>query len=117
MHTIMNANSFGVFREYFIIPSHNPHNPDTFADIPIITTTPQSQPIGSSLVAVSPNTGPWLNLLANSTNRSEDLLLAWMATSSGNTPAGMNNLVHNVIAYPDFNPSDLKDFNAVTVIR
>ena len=117
VHTITNANSFGVFREYFIVPSHNPRNPDAFADIPIITTTPQSQPIGSSLVAVSPDTGPWLNLLANSMNRSEDLLLAWMATSSGNTPAGMNDLIHNVIAHPDFNPSDLKDFNAVTAIR
>ena len=35
----------------------------------------------------------------------------------GNTPAGVNNLVHNVIMHPHCQPSDLKDFNAVTAIR
>ena len=32
----------------------------------------------------------------------------------GNTPTGMNNLIHNVIMHPGSNPLDLKDFNTVT---
>jgi len=36
---------------------------------------------------------------------------------SGNTPTGMNDLVHNVIKHPDFNVSDLENFNAVTATR
>lgn len=57
------------------------------------------------------------NPVANSKNLSEDLLLAWMTTGVGNTPAGMNDLVHNVIRHPEFRPSELKDFNAITVVR
>ena len=32
----------------------------------------------------------------------------------GNTPTGMNNLIHNVIMHPGSNPLELKDFNTVT---
>lgn len=55
--------------------------------------------------------------LADSRNPSEDLIIAWMTAGGGDTPAGINNLVHNVVLHPAFNPSDLKDFNAVTAMR
>lgn len=117
-HTIMSTNSFGVFRKYITIPSHNLHDPDTFTDIPIATTAPQSETIGSSLMAaaVSP-TGSEHDPPTESKNRSEDLLLAWMTLGSGNTPTGMNNLVHNTLRHPDFNLSELDNFNAVTATR
>jgi hypothetical protein len=53
----------------------------------------------------------------NSDNLSRHLLLAWSTRGLGSTPAGINDLVHNVIRHPDFNPSELEDFNAVTAIR
>jgi hypothetical protein len=40
-----------------------------------------------------------------------------MAMGSGNTPAGINDLVHNVLRHPDFDVSELDDFNAVTAMR
>jgi len=115
-HIITNANSFGVFRKYLTIPSHNPRDPDAFADVPMATTGAQSQSIGSGLTAAAP-AGSARDPLANSENQSEDLLLAWMTLGLGTTPAGMNQLVHNVILHQDFNPPELHDFNAVTAIR
>lgn len=115
-HIITNANSFGVFRKYLNIPSHNPHDPDAFADVPTATTNPQPQAIGSGLTVTAP-AGLARNPLAGSENQSEDLLLAWMALGLGITPAGMNQLVHGVILNQDFNPPELHDFNAVTAIR
>jgi len=116
-HTITNANSFGVFREYFTLSSHNPRSPDAFADVPMNVTTPQPQSIGSSLAAIASDAGSGSNPLTDSKNLSEDLILAWMASGSGNTPAGVNDLIHNAILHPDFDRSDLKGFNAVTAIR
>ena len=116
-HTFTNANSFGVFREYTTLSSHNPRAADAFADIPIATNTPQPQSIGSSLTTGTSGAGSQHNPLANPANKTEDLLLGWMVTSSGNTPTGMNNLVHGVIRHQDFNPSELEDFNAVTATR
>ena len=119
VHTTTNTSSFGVFRKYLTISSHNPRDPDAFADIPIATTTPQLESIGSGLTIISPGTGPseCNPLITKSSNLSEDLLLAWMTLSSGNTPAGMNDLVHNIIRHPGFNPSELEGFNAVTAAR
>ena len=113
-HTITNTNSFGLFREYRTVSSHNPRNPDAFMDVQPTPAVPQS--IGSNLAAVAPG-GSGHDPLADSKNMSEDLLLAWMTTGPGNTPAGMNDLVHNVIRRPDFHPSELEDFNAVTATR
>jgi hypothetical protein len=113
-YTITNTNFFGVFRKYFSTPSHNPHNPDAFTDIPGITAIPHPQPIGSGLTAVVPVDR---NPLTESENKSEALLLAWMALSTGSTPAGMNELVHNVLRHPDFDVSELENFNAVTASR
>ena len=112
-HTITNANSFGVFRKYPSIPSHNPRDPDAFADVP---TAPQSQSIGSGLTAVAPLASR-SDPLANSENQSEDLLLAWMNVGAGITPAGMNQLVHDAILHKYFKPSELHGFNAVTAMR
>lgn len=112
--TVTNPNSFGVFREYPAVSSHNPRNPDAFVDAQ--PTLPASQSIGSSLIAVTPSDSE-NNLLTNSTNISADLVLSWMTMGFGNTPAGVNDLVHNVILHPEFNSSDLKGFNAVTAIR
>ena len=55
--------------------------------------------------------------LFNLGNTSEDLLLAWLSCSLGNTPAGVDDLVHNVIRHPKFDLSLLENFNAVTAIR
>ena len=115
-YTITNTNSFGVFRKYLTIPSHNPHDPDAFADVPTATTSTQPQSIGSGLTAVAP-AGVGCDPLANSENPSEDLLLAWMVHGSRNTPTGMNELVHNVIRHQGFDSSELHNFNAVTAIR
>ena len=116
MRTITSTNSFGVFREYLAVSSHNPRSPDAFADVPTTTATPQPQSIGSGLAAVAP-TGSTHDLLPPSENQSQDLLLAWMTMGAGNTPAGVNDLVHNVILHPGFNPAELEDFNAVTATR
>jgi hypothetical protein len=113
---VTNANSFGVFREYFTTSSHHPRNPDAFADVSTATIAPQPQSIGSGLTIVTSAESEH-DPLVDSKNRSEDLLLAWMTVDSGNTPAGMNHLVHNVIRHPDFTPSDLENFNAVTAVR
>lgn len=116
-HTITDANSFGVFREYVAVSSHNPRNPDTLMDVPIATAGPQPQLIGSGLTVVDSGFGQQHDPLSGSTNKSEDLLLAWMTTGPGSTPAGMNDLVHNVIRHPDFNQPDLENFNAITASR
>ena len=97
--TVTNPNSFGVFREYPAYSSHNPRNPDAFVDAQ--PALPTSQSIRSGLMAIPPS-DPRDDPLTNSTNTSADLLLSWMATCLGNTPAGVNNLVHNVITHPDF---------------
>ena len=117
-HTITNTNSFRVFQKYLTIPSHNPHDPDTFADVPVATAAPQPETIGSGLTAAAvSSTGSEHDPLTESKNQSEDLLLAWMTLGSGNTPAGMNDLVHNVLRHPDFDLSELEDFNTVTATR
>ena len=112
---VTNANSFRVFQKYFTISSHSPCDPDAFADVPTATATSQPQSIGSGLTAVAP--AGEHDPLTDSHNWSEDLLLIWMTLGSGNTPAGMNELVHNVIMHPEFDLSELHKFNAVTATR
>ena len=111
-----NTNSIGLFRKYFTIPSHSPLDPDAFADIPTATANPQPQGIGSGLTVAAP-AGPEHNPLTESKSQSGDMLLSWGVLGSGNTPAGMNDLVHNVLLHPNFNLSELKDFNAITETR
>lgn len=111
---ITTPNSFGVFREYLTVSSHNPQSPDAFADV--LTAPPLPQSIGSGLVAVPP-TEPAPDPFANSENKSTDLLLAWMAMGLGSTPAGMNSLVHDILRNPNFDLSELEGFNAVTAMR
>ena len=112
--TITTANSFGLFREYRAVSSHNPRNLDAFVDAFPPPTVPQS--VGSGLALVNAQESG-NDSLTNSRNPSEDLILAWMTAGSGDTPAGVNNLVHNVIRHPAFNPLDLTDFNAVTTMK
>ena len=112
--TRTDANSFGIFREYLTVSSHNPCNPDAFMDVQPTPAVPQS--IGSNLAVVAPVESAH-DPLTDSKPVSENLLLAWMTTGLRNTPAGMNDLVHNVIRHPEFDPSELEDFNAVTATR
>ena len=115
--TITNKNSFGVFRKYFMLSSHNPRDPDAFADVPVSGITPPAQTtIGSGLAAAAP-TGSQNDSPTSSENPSEGLLLAWMTLGAGATPTGMNELVRNVILHPEFNPEELKGFDAVTALR
>ena len=95
-----NANSFGLFRKYFSIPSHSPHDPDTFADLPTATTNSQPQGIGSGLTVAAP-AAPEHDPLTESKNQSGDMLLSWMALGSGNTPASINDLINNVLLHPN----------------
>ena len=110
------TNSFGLFREFPAIPSHNPQNPDAFADVPTTTVSLPPQPIGSGLTAITSALGPGSNPL-DSSNLSEDMLLVWLATGTGTTPEGVNNLVHNIILHPNFDRLELENFNAVMAIR
>ena len=112
--TVTNANSFGVFREYHAVHSHNPHDPDAFEDVAVTTAASLPQSIGSGLM-VTASMG--LDLPDELKNKSEHLLFSWMALGSGNTPAGMNDLVHNTLRHPNFDLSELEDFNAVTTTR
>ena len=113
-HTVTTANSFGVFREYYAISSHYPRDPDAFADVPATVVASLPQKIGSGLT-VATSTGP--DPLDELRNKSEHLLFSWMTLGSGNTPTGMNDLVHNVLRHPDFDLSELEGFNAVTTTR
>lgn len=114
-HTVTNTNSFGVFREYLTTSSHNPRSPDAFEDA-LAPTASQNQSIGSGL-AVVPSAESVCDPLVDSKNKSEDLLLAWMFTNPGNSPANVNELVHVYLRHPDFDPAELEHFNAITAIR
>ena len=113
---VTNPDSFGVFRKYTSLSSHNPGNVDPFADIhpaPPGTAPPSHQPptIGSTGNSTRPDP------LANSKNPSSDLLLSWHSEGSGDSAARLNRLVHGCILHKSFEKSDLKDFNAVTALR
>ncbi|KAF9786095.1 hypothetical protein BJ322DRAFT_1020212 [Thelephora terrestris] len=53
--TITNTNSFGVFREFLTVSSHNPRDPDIFADAHPPLPAPQS--VGSNLMVIPPDPG------------------------------------------------------------
>ena len=111
---ITNENSFGVFRKYLTVSSHNPCDPDTFADVPTaMATSLHPQPIGSGLMAVT-STGSERTPHPHSENWSEDHLLAWSTLGLGTTAAGMNQLVHGIMFHNNFKLSELHSFNAIT---
>jgi hypothetical protein len=73
--TIIGPDSFGVFRKYLSLSSHNPDDIDPFSDIPstssgaaLASQQPAAEPIGSN-ITVSPTTSN-LDPLANSENPS-----------------------------------------------
>ena len=105
---------FGIFRKYSSIPSHNPDDADPFDDIP--SAPPRTAPatIGSDLNVSSarPDSSP----LAESKNPTEDLLLGWWSEGSCDGIASLDRLV-KCLTNQYFDPSRLKDFNAVSAVR
>ena len=114
---ITNENSFGVFRKYLTVSSHNPRDPDAFADVPTaMETSLHPQPIRSGLMVVTSassehNPHPHLE------NWSEDHLLAWSTLGIRTTAAGMNQLVHDIMFHNNFKLSELHSFNAITLAK
>ena len=118
---ITSPDTFGVFRKYSSLPSHNPNDIDPFSDIPstpsstISTSQPSAMgPIGSDLT-VSPgrtNSDP----LENSENPTVDLLLGWYSEGSTDGATSLDHLV-KCIRDPRFDISRLEGFNAVGALR
>lgn len=109
--------SFGVFRKYSSLPSHNPDDFDPFADIPSIPSgsqAPAGESIGSNLTVSSTGNDP--DPLANSKNPTVDLLLSWWTQGIADGAAALNRLARNILD-PHFEPTQLKGFNAVTSLR
>ena len=103
---------FGIFRKYLSIPSHNPDDADPFDDIP---SAPAPTSIGSEL-SVSSARHADSNPLADSKNPTEDLLLGWWSEGSCDGIASLDRLV-KCLTSQYFDPSRLKDFNAVSAVR
>lgn len=119
--TTTTPDSFGVFRKYSSLSSHNPEDIDPLSDIPstssntvLTSQPPASGPIGSDLTTSS--TGTDLDPLANSENPTVDLLLSWYSEGSMDGAGGLDHLVR-CIRNPHFDASQLEDFNAVSALR
>ena len=108
------ADPFGVFRKYSSIPSHNPDDANPFDDMSSASPGMFPARIGSNLNASSIGHNP--NPLADSNNPSEDLLLSWWSEGSCDSVASLDRLAKRLTS-PYFDPSRLKDFNAVGAIR
>jgi hypothetical protein len=106
--------SFGVFRKYSSIPSHNPDDASPLDDVPSVPPRVVPAIIGSDLSVQT--TGHDSNPLTSSKNPTEDLLLGWWSEGSCDSIAGLNRLA-TYLRSPYFNPSRLRDFNAVSAIR
>jgi hypothetical protein len=113
--------SFGVFRKYSSLSSHNPEDIDPFSNTPSTSSNtgstlqpPTSGPIGSNLSASPARTD--LDPLANSENPTVHLLLSWYSRGSMDGAGGLDHLV-KCIQNPRFDASQLKDFNAVSALR
>ena len=116
--------SFGIFRKYVSIPSHNPDDTDPFSDIspaPPSVTSPQITSTGGvgsnlSLSSASRDSDP----LASSKNPTEDIFLGWWSEGSCDGIQSLNRLARGLaqaLKSPQFNPSQLEDFDAVTAIH
>jgi hypothetical protein len=111
--------SFGVYRKYMSIPSHNPDDTDPFSDIPstssgVAPPTSSAGTVGSNLTISSIRHDP--DPLANSKNPTEDLLLGWWSEGSCDGVASLDRLV-KCFKSPYFDPSQLKDFDATRAVR
>ena len=117
-----NSDSFGVFRKYSSLSSHNPNDIDPFIDVPSISPSsiPASRPpdtelIGSNLT-ISPSAGIPSDPLAHSENPTVDLLLSWYSEGSTDGATSLDRLV-DCIRDPLFDISQLEGFTAVNALR
>ena len=113
-------NSFGVFRRYPSISSHNPKDADPFSDIPsalpglATSCSTATESIGSDLMN---STRDESDPLTTSTNPTRDLLLGWWSTEgSSDGMQSLNSLV-NCLSHPLFDVSKLRDFNPASALR
>jgi len=119
-----NPDTFGVYRKYASIPSHNPDDTDPFSDIspPLPgATSPRITSIGEvgSNLHISP-TSHDSDPLASSRNPTEDILLGWWSEGSRDGIQSLNRLacgLAQALKSPHFNLSQLEDFDAVTAIH
>ena len=119
-----NPDSFGVYRKYASIPSHNPDDTDPFSDISpaipgaISTRIASTGGVGSNLNISS--TSPDFDPLASSKNPTEDIFLGWWSEGSRDGIQSLNRLAWGLaqaLKSPHFNPSQLEDFDATTAIH
>ena len=111
--------SFGVFRKYSSIPSHNPDDPNPFSDVPSTSpgvAPPQDLTVGSNLKVSSATRNS--NPFASSENPSEDIMLSWwFQKGSHDGITCLNDLVKDMVNNPYFDLSQLENFNAVSALR
>lgn len=112
--------SFGIFRKYSSLSSHNPDDIDPFSDMPSVSfdlasaiQPPDTGAIGSSLT-VSSRDDP--DPFKNSENPTVDLLLSWYSEGSTDGAISLDHLV-NCLRDPHFDISQLEDFSAVSALR
>jgi len=112
--------SFGVFRKYSSLSSHNPDDDDPFSDIPSAPPgmVPTSQPratgsIGSDLTSSSSSSS---DPFENSKNPTADLLLSWYSEGATDGVAWLDRLTDHLV-HPRFDLSQLKNFNAAQALR
>ena len=105
-------NSFGIFQKYSSIPSHNPNDANPFDNVPSVPPETIPVSIGSDLSISARHES---NPLAKSRNPIKDLLLGWWSEGSCDGIASLDRLV-KCLTSSYFDPSQLKDFNAVSAI-
>jgi hypothetical protein len=101
---------FGIFRDYPRRPSYDPDAALTLEDLTNRSVIPSSQPsLSHNPVDTSsdlPAYWPFPNMTIYS-------IMKWLNNGQVNkSEVDANNLVHNVIRSPDFNPTDLAGFDA-----
>ena len=111
-----NPDSFGIFRKYLSLSSHNPDDINPFINTP-------SAPSGSILAAESIGSNITISStrndsdpLKNSKNPTVDLLLSWYSEGSTDGATSLDRLV-NCIRDPHFDISQLEGFTAVNALR
>ena len=116
-----NPDTFGVFRKYLSLSSHNPEDIDPFVDIPsapspsvLASQPPATESIGSNITISSAQSDS--DPLANSKNPTVDLLLSWYTQGSTDGAASLDRLV-SCIRDPHFDVSQLEGFTAVNALR
>lgn len=105
--------SFGVFRRYSSIPSHNPKGVNPFTDVHS-SRQPPNQQIGSSLTVSSARSDS--DPLADSENPSLDILLSLYSEGPIDGASGLDRLLKS-LQHPLFDPSKLKGITAQSALR